>query len=71
MALNAGLFDSLELDKVREAEVQVRKAVLDKLPESCQKIDCGESVEDEDWIKLIEVARKSIDQNESDTYANH
>ena len=70
-ALNAGLFDRLELDEMHEAEAQVREAVLSKLPELCQKIDSGEPIEDGERDKLIEVARICVDRFESDSHADH
>lgn len=69
-ALNAGLFDGIELEKVGAAEAKVRKAVLDQRPDLCQKIDSGESLQPDEWDKLIEVARQSIAHNEHDTHAD-
>jgi F-type H+-transporting ATPase subunit alpha len=70
-ALNAGLFDGIELELVREAEAQVRRAVVEQLPELCQKIDDGDSIGDDDRDRLIDVASNSIVYHGSDTHADH
>ena len=68
-ALNAGLFDRLELDQMREAELQVREAVLDQLADLCQNIDGGATLAPDDLDKLIRVARKSLAPPQGDRNA--
>jgi F-type H+/Na+-transporting ATPase subunit alpha len=48
-AVTNGLLDGLEVEQIVEAEKILRKAVIDQLPEVCQRIENGQKLSEEDW----------------------
>ncbi len=62
VAVNRGLFDHLPLGKVAEAEAIVRQAVVENLPELCQRILAGEKLTDDDQAALLDTARAAINE---------
>ncbi len=62
VAVSRGLFDRLPLDKVAEAEAIVRQAVVENLPELCQRILDGEKLTDDDLAALLDTARAAINE---------
>ncbi len=61
-ALNHGLLDPLSEDDVPDAERALCDATRAKLPEICARIEDGETLDDESWDSLLEVAREAIDK---------
>ena len=59
-AVNAGLLDSLPLEKVAEAERLIRERVLEELPELCKRMESGEEIEDQEWEQLLDQARDAL-----------
>ncbi len=59
-AVNAGLFDQIELDKVSEAEALVQKNVLDELPALCAHMETGGRLTNAQWEQVLNVARKTL-----------
>jgi F-type H+-transporting ATPase subunit alpha len=70
-ALNAGLFDSLALDQIQQAELSVRKAFLGQLPELCDRIDDGASIQQDEWQQMLELARHSLSSHAIQHIAAH
>jgi F-type H+-transporting ATPase subunit alpha len=60
VAVNEGLFDDLPLGRIGDAEEKVRKAVKERLPELCEKIEKGEKISAENISAIRDVARKSL-----------
>jgi F-type H+-transporting ATPase subunit alpha len=59
-AVNAGLLDDLDLNKVGEAEQRIQQRVFEELPELCERMEAGEKLDDENWERVLEVARGAL-----------
>lgn len=59
-AVNAGLFDQMELDKIGDAEIAIQKHVLDELPSLCEQMETGKKLNESQWEQVLDVARKAI-----------
>ncbi|MCW8827440.1 MAG: alternate F1F0 ATPase, F1 subunit alpha [Gammaproteobacteria bacterium] len=55
-AVNAGLFDRLPLEHVEEAETAIQQRVISELPELCEQMDAGETLDKPQWQKVLDVA---------------
>jgi len=60
VAVNEGVFDSLETGEIGDAEGKVRQAVANQLPELCEKIEDGEKISEEDIASIKETAEKTV-----------
>lgn len=60
LALSAGLFDTLELEAVAQAETALRSTTLAALPELCHRIDTGHELDAEDQEQLLAIARQCL-----------
>lgn len=56
LAVTEGLFDELPVEDIATAEVQVRAAVVDKLPDVCERMLQGQKLTDEDRSAIRELA---------------
>jgi F-type H+-transporting ATPase subunit alpha len=61
VAVNGGVFDSMELEEVGQAEERVRRAVTRELPELCERIAEGGELGDEDQEAILRTARQALD----------
>ncbi len=61
ICVNEGLFDSLPIDMMQEAIETVQERVPDKTRQIGEKIEDKKSLEDEDRKKIVEAARKEMD----------
>ncbi len=59
-AVNAGLFDALPVDSISAAEAAVQQRVLAVLPELCERMESGETLDSAQWQQVLEVAGKSL-----------
>ncbi|MCB1321912.1 MAG: alternate F1F0 ATPase, F1 subunit alpha [Burkholderiales bacterium] len=59
-AVNAGLFDPLELESVGEAEATIQKRILEELPELCTQMETGKKLTHAQWEQVLDVARKAL-----------
>jgi F-type H+-transporting ATPase subunit alpha len=59
LAVTAGVLDDIPLDQIAQAELAVRRAAADRLPQVCRKIEAGENLEEVDRRALVEVAREA------------
>jgi F-type H+-transporting ATPase subunit alpha len=59
VAVNEGVFDSLPIEEIGDAERMVRHAVSTGLPELCERIEQGEKISEED-IASIKVEAQRI-----------
>ena len=59
-AVNAGLFDALPVDSISAAEAAVQQRVLAELPELCERMESGETLDSAQWQQVLEVAGKSL-----------
>ena len=64
LAANEGLFDTIELKDIGPALKTVRQAVLQELPDLCQRIEDGEKLETEGRKALIETMREALSAGE-------
>ncbi len=70
VAVTGGVFDELPLHTLREAEVSVRTAVVERHPEICEQLLDGAMMADEDRRVLVDTAAELIDRDESGGHAN-
>ncbi|MGO9512742.1 MAG: alternate F1F0 ATPase, F1 subunit alpha [Steroidobacteraceae bacterium] len=60
LALTAGLFDGVALDRMPDAERAVQKAAASISAELCARFASAEPLSDEDRFKIIEIARQAL-----------
>ena len=56
LAVTSGLFDSLPLAELEGAQRAVRRAVVERLPGVCRRIEAGESLSDADRQAVVDAA---------------
>ena len=61
VAVTEGAFDSVSLESMAGVERQLRRAVRDRLPRLCQRIEQGEPLAAEDLQALAELAHRVIE----------
>lgn len=66
-AVNAGLLDDLPLDKVGDAEAMIQQQVREQLVELCEQLDKGDKLDDEQWNRILNVARQAINDTGAQT----
>ncbi len=59
-AANAGLFDDLPPDRVGRAEAAIRDAVRERLEDWSRRVAQGEALTDDDWDRILAVAREAV-----------
>jgi F-type H+-transporting ATPase subunit alpha len=64
LAANEGLFDDIEIEDIGPAQEAVRQAVLQKLPDLCERIEDGGELEKDDRNALIDVMRAALSAGE-------
>jgi F-type H+-transporting ATPase subunit alpha len=60
LAVNAGVFDTLSLEEMAEAERTVRRVIVDQLPHLCARLQAGEALDEEARQALIRAARNTV-----------
>lgn len=60
VAVTAGQFDQVPVDRVEEVEVAIRSAVVQHLPDICRQIQAGEKLSDNDRETLLEVTNAAL-----------
>lgn len=60
LALNAGLFDAVPMDKMVDAERAVRELAIQIQPEVCKRLEAGEKLNPEDRDAIIDIARQAL-----------
>jgi len=60
LALTAGLFDRVPLDRMTDAEHAVREAAAETPADVRERLDTAEKLSDEDRETMIQIARKSL-----------
>jgi len=60
LALTAGFFDRMPLDKVAEAEQALREAAADIPADVCARLDTADKLSDEDRETIIQIGGKSL-----------
>jgi len=60
VAVTGGIFDDLALDQIDEAEMAIRRAITQRLPDMCERIQSGETLSRDDQETLLRVARDAI-----------
>ncbi len=63
LAVNQGVFDGIDPDRIGEAEERVRAAVRDTLPGVCERIEDGEELGDDDRDSLLSTSRRALDRS--------
>ena len=64
LAANEGLFDDIEIKDIRPAQEIVRQAVLQELPDLCERIEDGGELEKDDRNALIDAMRTALSGGE-------
>ncbi len=62
LAVTQGTFDRLPLEGIAAAQRAVRQAIVEQLPDLCQKIEVGEKLSQGDRLALLAVAKRAIEQ---------
>jgi F-type H+/Na+-transporting ATPase subunit alpha len=60
LAVTEGLFDTIEVEDIPEAEEKVRSAIIADLPEICRKIEAGEELSEEDRTAIIDKIKSHL-----------
>ncbi len=60
LAVTEGLFDEMEVEEIPQAEKTAMDAVTSELSELCDKIEAGESLEEEDQELIVESMRLAL-----------
>ncbi len=60
LAASTGVFDRIPLDRVDAAAAATSKAVIEQLPQLCDRIEAGHPLEHDDRQQLLERARKAV-----------
>jgi F-type H+/Na+-transporting ATPase subunit alpha len=60
LAVTSGLFDDLPLEEVAEAEMALRRAVIENLSDLARRIEAGEALSDEDQEQLLGTMREAL-----------
>jgi F-type H+-transporting ATPase subunit alpha len=61
LAVNGGVFDKIGLGDIAEVEKIVRKAVIEQLPDLCNSIQNGKSLDDSNHNTILKVAADATD----------
>jgi F-type H+-transporting ATPase subunit alpha len=61
LALAAGLFDSVPLEKMKVAEQALLEAATDIPADVCGRLDTADKLSDEDRKAIVEIARKALE----------
>ena len=59
-AVNSGLFDGLRLHQLAGAQIEIGRAMLRELPELCERIEAGEALDEQQWDRVLDVARNAL-----------
>ena len=59
-AVTAGLLDELPLEEVGRAGHAVQDRVLEELADLCERIEQGKALDDEEWDRVLDVARDAL-----------
>jgi len=59
-AVNAGLFDDLNVEDVHDAEIRVQQRVINELPELCERMEAGEKLDDQSWQQILDRAAEAV-----------
>ncbi len=60
LALSAGLFDAVPLDRMTDAEQAVRKAAAEIPAQVSERLDSADTLSDEDRETIIDIARQAL-----------
>lgn len=60
LALNAGLFDGLAIEKIPQAQLELRQTVRREHAETCERIESGEALTDAEREALLAAARQAL-----------
>lgn len=60
LALTAGLFDDLPLERMTDAETAVREAAADIPDEVIARFDSADTLSDDDRLSIIQIARQAL-----------
>jgi F-type H+-transporting ATPase subunit alpha len=61
LAVTEGLLDSLPLDRIKEAQQDLRRGVRQGLPDLCQELQAGAELDGDAQDKLLDLARDILD----------
>lgn len=60
LAVTAGLFDDVPLERMAANEARVREALRAQLPEVCRRIEAGEQLTSDERAEMVETARRAM-----------
>ena len=64
--MTEGLFDDLPVDRIPGAEMKIRRAVIEQIPQLCKQIQAGEKLSHDNRNILLDVARNALGNGDSD-----
>jgi F-type H+-transporting ATPase subunit alpha len=62
LAVTSGLYDGIPLDQMDAAEMAVRSAISEQLPDICRRIGAGEKLSDHDRAALLTASRGALEK---------
>jgi F-type H+-transporting ATPase subunit alpha len=63
VAVSEGPFDDIPIEDVRDAELAVRRAIVEQQPEPAERIRSGDQLGDDELEELAELARGAVDKD--------
>jgi F-type H+-transporting ATPase subunit alpha len=71
LAVTQGLFDAVPLEKVAQAEAQVRRLAREELPQLCRRLETGEKLTDEDRGAILQKVAGVLTAFTAQDHGNH
>jgi F-type H+/Na+-transporting ATPase subunit alpha len=60
VAVNEGVYDAVEREKIKETELKISAAVLENLPDLCERIEGGEQMTEKDIQEIVTTANRVL-----------
>jgi F-type H+/Na+-transporting ATPase subunit alpha len=61
VAVNEGVYDAVEREKIKETEQKISAAVLENLPDLCERIEGGEQMTEKDIQEIVTTANRVLE----------
>jgi len=61
IAATSGLFDNIPADRIVEASTQIRKSLIERLPQIAASIESGARLSEPDQAALVKLAEKAVE----------
>jgi len=63
LATTHGLLDAVPVERVADAQADLRRVFLDEQPRLCERIAAGQALGDEDRETILDVARRTLERH--------